>query len=363
MKNRKIISIVVGIILVGIVALFMINKEREVRGRVVETSVSKDGSIYFVIETSKGKNVGIKILEETMIFCWGEDIAIDDIKAGNIRDIIIGTSYNGLPSSYQMKDGKKIRLYESDRTTIEEILIEKVYLSDNTEVEIWDRKLFGTEYRLSDGTELLSIGDASFSIDDIQSSLEALAPKLKKDAIENIVGYYEKRGPLINELGEVERGYKEYKACDKKEDFDDDYIQESTVPMSASEDVIYILSSYSSRGGWYNIGEAFDINTGEFIESESLFKCSQDKVLEKIYEIAKIHDISSKKEIKNALEDGSFGMYNDGMEIYYSIANYEDERETICSLLLGYDEGIAEILHDWAIPKVDCGIVGSVFTR
>lgn len=364
MKNKKIISILIGIIVIVIVAFFMINKEREVSGRVVETSVSKDGFTYVAIKTSNGEMLGIKIPEETTIISWGRDITRDDFKSGNIGDIIIEVSYNGLPNFYQMKDGKRIKSYESDRVDIVETLIEKVYLSDNTEVEIWDRTLFGIEYRLLDGTELLSIGDDSFSIDDIRSNLEELTPKLKQDAIENIVKYYEKRGALINELSEVEKGYNEYKECDKKEDFDDDYIEESTVPMSASEDVIYMLSSYMSKGGCYNIGEAFNINTGEFIEVEDLFKCSQNKVLEKIYEIRKIENIESKKEIKNALEAGRFGMYKDCMEIYYREATYEDEEQSdLIARWIAYDEGIAEILYDWAIPKVEYELGGSVFTR
>lgn len=352
-NNNKIIVLLIAIVIVSVSIFLGLNKEKEIYGKIVETTVSDKGLVSFVICTDTGKDMSVHITDETFVFSFLKSVDENQFKSGMINDLEVSVTYKGLPSSYKMQDGKKIKAFDALSIEILEVLSEEILLFDDTKIEIWDC-VFNTVYRLQDGTELLDVRGSS-GPDHVQVGGIDSFDDLTKEAQKNVLHYYENQGILYDVQAELTRAYDVYRKLEDKSAFSAYFLEQSIVPVASNESVMYFLTSvYLPKNHntyyEYRIGATFDRKTGENINNLDIFSCSKDEVIEKILDIAGINDITLRKEMSSAFKAECIIVFPDHIEIHFDEGTLPSQDYSY-SMGLDYNDALISILHDWAIPK------------
>lgn len=352
-NNNKIIVLLMAIIIVIVAILLGVNKERVIYGKIVETTVSENSLVSFVIGTDKGKNIGVQMMDRTLVFSFLKSIDENEFKSGTIKDLEVRVTYKGPSSSYKMQDGKKIKAFDALEIEVLEVLSEEILLSDGTKIEVWEC-VFNTEYRLQDGTELLDVRDMSGPDCVKVMGIESF-DELTQEAKENVMHYYEDQGVLYDIESELQGAYDVYSKLEDKSDFSTYLLEQSIVPTASNKSMMYFLTSVQrldnyNTGYEYRIGAAFERKTGETIDNLKLFSCSEDEVIENILDIADIDDIALRKEMTAAFNAGCIIVFPDYIEIYFTAGTLPSQEHSY-SIGLDYNDVLTSILHDWAIPQ------------
>lgn len=209
---------------------------------------------------------------------------------------------------------ESIRAYTAESAMVTgELKRGVLHLDDGTEIDVMRTNLFGDRYRLSDGTELLC--------EDISVSAGNTPPAKVAGKIES---YFEDNRPYdLSAL--LEAAYAEYSA--NPEDFAYHSVTLNVMPSALSERAAYFRASLSvanvvhsdnSRTGEYEeFGCAFDRETGEKLDTRSLFSTPWDEARETLVAAAQVSDSDRAQRMADALEPDGVCITDDGITISF----------------------------------------------
>lgn len=330
------------------------NTNSDVSGKMIGTSTNDETELVsFVIQTDQGKEIGILLTDETHIFSFVDGMNAEDFMADPQAEVIVSVDYDAFHSSKVTLDNKEIKAYPANQIEIKGYLKDdSVRLSDGTIANAWQYS-DAVAYLLQDGTELLRvrrpIGPNNACISGVESFDD-----LGETAQNRILAFYQRQGLLYDEQTELEKAYANYLRKEDASKFSTHMVSQETVASAANDSVIYFLTTVmlpidGSVVTEYRISAAFDKTTGEYIDHWALFSCSPDEAIQKILDHAEITDSVLRKEIENTFDPEYMVFFPDHLEMSFPQGTLSSQ-EYGYILALDYDDGLSEILHDWAIP-------------
>lgn len=235
-------------------------------------------------------------------------------------------------------------------------------LPDGTAVDLWRRESFTgwNSYRLSDGTELLE-EDGPIGPEDVTAGGVDNFGQLGEAAQTAIGAYYEDQGLLYDLQAELERAYGAYLDCQSSgEDFQAYIARQEVFPTASNDRIICFTTSVtlSVQGARSNQGRVveetrlsavFDRETGEKLETMSLFTVPQEEVLERLFSAAQIYDSALREEMKAAWDPAWLAPDSGGLSVYFPRGSLPSQ-ETAYGFSVDCED-VRDILHDWAVPQ------------
>ncbi len=242
-------------------------------------------------------------------------------------------------------DGENIRAYTAESAILTGKLERSIMrLSDGTEIDVMRTPLFGDWYRLSNGTELLC-EDFSVNVGDNSSDTAA----------EAIEAYFAGNKPY-NISALLEAAYAEYRA--DPEGFAYHSVTFGVTPSAESERAAYfratlsvaniVLSENSRTGEYTEFGYAFDRETGERLDTRSLFAVPWDEAREALVSATQVSDSDRAQRMADSLEPDGVSISDDGISLNYS-TQAADELG-LNGAYIQREDLPAGLLHSWAEP-------------
>ena len=227
-------------------------------------------------------------------------------------------------------------------------------LSDGTAVDRWQKGYSGYDfYKLKDGTELLREEHPSGPENVYVGGRESFT-SLPEHTAKAISAYYDDMGLLYDLETEVEGAYQEYLTCQTEgEEFFSYYLGQSTSLCASNERVVYFLTSVTlPLGGQcgmnYQVGAAFDRETGEVIPVWDLFALPEEDVKALIVEEFAPRSEAERAEMLEKLTAEYLVFQPDSLNVSFPYGVLATELYTS---VVGIDYGeLTGVLHDWAVP-------------
>lgn len=227
-------------------------------------------------------------------------------------------------------------------------------LSDGTAVDRWQKGYSGYDfYKLKDGTELLREEHPSGPENVYVGGRESFT-SLPEHTAKAISAYYDDMGLLYDLETEVEGAYQEYLTCQTEgEEFFSYYLGQSTSLCASNERVVYFLTSVTlplggQYGMNYQVGAAFDRETGEVIPVWDLFALPEEDVKALIVEEFAPRSEAERAEMLEKLTAEYLVFQPDSLNVSFPYGVLATELYTS---VVGIDYGeLTGVLHDWAVP-------------
>ena len=227
-------------------------------------------------------------------------------------------------------------------------------LSDGTAVDRWQKGYSGYDfYKLKDGTELLREEHPSGPENVYVGGRESFT-SLPEHTAKAISAYYDDMGLLYDLETEVEGAYQEYLTCQTEgEEFFSYYLGQSTSLCASNERVVYFLTSVTlplggQYGMNYQVGAAFDRESGEVIPMWDLFALPEEDVKALIVEEFAPRSEAERAEMLEKLTAEYLVFQPDSLNVSFPYGVLAPELYTS---VVGIDYGeLTGVLHDWAVP-------------
>lgn len=227
-------------------------------------------------------------------------------------------------------------------------------LSDGTAVDRWQKGYSGYDfYKLKDGTELLREEHPSGPENVYVGGRESFT-SLPEHTAKAISAYYDDMGLLYDLETEVEGAYQEYLTCQTEgEEFFSYYLGQSTSLCASNERVVYFLTSVTlplggQYGMNYQVGAAFDRETGKVIPVWDLFTLPEEDVKALIVEEFAPRSEAERAEMLEKLTAEYLVFQPDSLNVSFPYGVLATELYTS---VVGIDYGeLTGVLHDWAVP-------------
>ena len=227
-------------------------------------------------------------------------------------------------------------------------------LSDGTAVDRWQKGYSGYDfYKLKDGTELLREEHPSGPENVYVGGRESFT-SLPEHTAKAISAYYDDMGLLYDLETEAEGAYQEYLTCQTEgEEFFSYYLGQSTSLCASNERVVYFLTSVTlPLGGQcgmnYQVGAAFDRESGEVIPMWDLFALPEEDVKALIVEKFAPRSEAERAEMLEKLTAEYLVFQPDSLNVSFPYGVLATELYTS---VVGIDYGeLTGVLHDWAVP-------------
>ena len=227
-------------------------------------------------------------------------------------------------------------------------------LSDGTAVDRWQKGYSGYDfYKLKDGTELLREEHPSGPENVYVGGRESFT-SLPEHTAKAISAYYDDMGLLYDLETEVEGAYQEYLTCQTEgEEFFSYYLGQSTSLCASNERVVYFLTSVTlplggQYGMNYQVGAAFDRESGEVIPMWDLFALPEEDVMALIVEEFAPRSEAERAEMLEKLTAEYLVFQPDSLNVSFPYGVLATELYTS---VVGIDYGeLTGVLHDWAVP-------------
>ena len=227
-------------------------------------------------------------------------------------------------------------------------------LSDGTAVDRWQKGYSGYDfYKLKDGTELLREEHPSGPENVYVGGRESFT-SLPEHTAKAISAYYDDMGLLYDLETEVEGAYQEYLTCQTEgEEFFSYYLGQSTSLCASNERVDYFLTSVTlplggQYGMNYQVGAAFDRESGEVIPMWDLFALPEEDVKALIVEEFAPRSEAERAEMLEKLTAEYLVFQPDSLNVSFPYGVLATELYTS---VVGIDYGeLTGVLHDWAVP-------------
>lgn len=227
-------------------------------------------------------------------------------------------------------------------------------LSDGTAVDRWQKGYSGYDfYKLKDGTELLREEHPSGPENVYVGGRESFT-SLPEHTAKAISAYYDDMGLLYDLETEAEGAYQEYLTCQAEgEEFFSYYLGQSTSLCASNERVVYFLTSVTlplggQYGMNYQVGAAFDRETGEVIPVWDLFALPEEDVKALIVEEFAPRSEAERAEMLEKLTAEYLVFQPDSLNVSFPYGVLATELYTS---VVGIDYGeLTGVLHDWAVP-------------
>lgn len=227
-------------------------------------------------------------------------------------------------------------------------------LSDGTAVDRWQKGYSGYDfYKLKDGTELLREEHPSGPENVYVGGRESFT-SLPEHTAKAISAYYDDMGLLYDLETEVEGAYQEYLTCQTEgEEFFSYYLGQSTSLCASNERVVYFLTSVTlPLGGQcgmnYQVGAAFDRETGEVIPVWDLFALPEEDVKALIVEEFAPRSEAERAEMLEKLTADYLVFQPDSLNVFFPQGVISTQAHS-SGVGIEYSE-LTGVLHDWAVP-------------
>lgn len=246
----------------------------------------------------------------------------------------------------------------TERAEPEWALVEEgaAVLSDGTAVDLWRGDPFfrWSSYRLPDGTELLEVED-TLGPEDVQVGNVDGFDQLGEAAQTSIGAYYQDQGLLYDIQTELERAYQDYRSCRDSGETFAAYAAGQEVRPTASNGRIICFETEITRSIRGRLVEkiqrnaVFDRETGERLDTESLFTVPQEEVAQRLLGAAAICDSVLREEIAAAWSPDWLKFLPERLEVFFPRGALPSQ-ETAYGFSADYAD-IRDILRDWAVPE------------
>lgn len=175
-----------------------------ISGEVVDIHQTPEATAL-ILQTDGDKRIAVFLDEDTYVFGMDE-IDGEAYKALPYAGVGIQFFPESRRTSLTTANGEKLKAYHADRyISIDAYLIQDaVTLSDGTVLDAWKTSMFGTTYRLRDGTELLREDAPSGPENHYVADLESF-DDLSEAAKPAVRQYYEEQGALYDLQAELEK--------------------------------------------------------------------------------------------------------------------------------------------------------------
>ena len=227
-------------------------------------------------------------------------------------------------------------------------------LSDGTAVDRWQKGYSGYDfYKLKDGTELLREEHPSGPENVYVGGRESFT-SLPEHTAKAISAYYDDMGLLYDLETEVEGAYQEYLTCQTEgEEFFSYYLGQSTSLCASNERVVYFLTSVTlPLGGQcgmnYQVGAAFDRETGKVIPVWDLFTLPEEDVKALIVEEFAPRSEAERAEMLEKLTAEYLVFQPDSLNVFFPQGVISTQAHS-SGVGIEYSE-LTGVLHDWAVP-------------
>ena len=342
------------ILLISLVFLSACGGEVRLSGEIVEwTADEAAGVASFIVKTGDGERFGVLATDETLVLTSGV-VSMEAFQFEKPDGVLVAATCKSAGKAFTASDGTEIKAYTAKQIDITGRLTRNAFtMPDGTEVDLL-RRSFANIYQLRDGTELLHeqspTGPENVYVGGVES-FEDLSGAAKA----NIFAYYVKQGLLYGVQEELERAYRDYSACTKKEDFSCRMVGQEISPTASNDRVIYFLTSVTlpSDGGLsteVRLGAAFDRTTGDFIHTADLFSCGEQEAIRRLLAIAGVSDPVLQAEMLSAFKPEYVIFFPEGLEVCFPQGALPSQ-EHAYQIGLDYDESVSALLHDWALPQ------------
>ena len=328
-----------------------------ISGEVVDIHPSPEATAL-ILQTGDDKRIAVFLDADTYVFGMDE-IDGEAYKASPYTGVGIQFSPKDRSASLTAADGKRLKAYHADRYIgITGYLVrDAATLSDGTLLDAWKTSMFGTTYRLQDGTELLREDAPSGPENHYVMDLESF-DDLSEAAKPAVRQYYEEQGALYDLQAGLEKAYSEY--LPDPENFSIHYISQDTSPSASSQRVMYFNTNVTLPVSGdicqnYSLCAAFDRSTGENIPLADLFTCPEAKIAQNLLELAEKdgsapNEPEAKREMLTAFRMEYLSFWSDYVMLSFPAGTLPSQEYT-CLVSVDYTAGLSDILQPWAIPQ------------
>ena len=337
MKSRRFFVMLLSILMCTI--LLTGCGEKIIRGEVME--VNNEGQLSFVLEQEVGGFATIQTDEDTHIFSWIDEAPESDFREGNVEGMMVAVTLKknlkGKIASQVLIEQRKIRDYYT--------------LADGTKVDL-TIGLNEHSYSIPNVTELLQVQNP-VGPENVQVVGQESLNVLPLEARKKIKAYYDAQGLFYDEFQTLEEAYDAFCTWDKFYAF---YLSQEITPIASSDDVIYILTDFTSDRGMEGSTElrictVFDKKTGDNIPITDIFACESQEIITKLIEISGPDEDTPVDEMKRNFRPEYMVVFPEYLEIIFpeeALPEYGIEHG------MGIDfenEDLLDLIQPWAVPN------------
>lgn len=354
----KLHAVLVIVLLCGTVMLLQtaFQKDRNIRGVVVEIRAGEDGSLASFVLERDGVKTGVIMTENT--HACSRERASGQSRRLLQEELQIDTEVSAWCVPFRTKletvEGR-ITAYRAKSAYIVGSLERKALtLQDGTSVDILSSDSgFRWIYRLPDGTELLRVsgldGDLVSGIAEGDKVFGTLSEKARK----KILAYYAEQKPLYDEREELEKCYAEWQELG--ENYSVGYIQQNVWLRAYNEKVLYFETLAALPGGGnadISLGAAFDRESGEKLDFRHVFAVPEEEVCRRLPELVGwIDDESLRAEMAEVLKREWIVISEEGLTVQFPAGTLPQYWDQAYRIWVGPEKVMeAELLQPWAIP-------------
>lgn len=319
---------------------------REFNGEIIGYNrVDGDGELYsFQLLRQDGKEFQLYLREDTSVVSWIDTMDWKSFYEDDNTGLLVNVEYKKISGCYMALsvhiNGQR---FENARV-----------LADGTRIDMVEKMFGSREYRLEDGTVLLyerdrvgpeNMGGAPFAYDDLSETVQ-----------KKVSAYYNAKMPYYQLEKVLEEAYNAW--CQRKNEFVGYSVSCDVYPSAINEKLLFYGSEIWVPGENGNEvlreGAVFDRETGEWVNGFDLFACDAQELLDVIFEVTRIQDEVLKKEIRAAMAPEKIVFNPQGIDLHFS-AEELPEYGMGYGTGIAYQEGIGELMHDWAVPDGETG--------
>ena len=240
----------------------------------------------------------------------------------------------------------------------QDILVrEAVYtFSDGTTVDLWEREhIIDRLYKLSDGTEILTVQDRPMPGNVFVGGMEGFSG-LTEEAQERVTAYYEEVGSLLDMEQLLENAYADYLMCQEDEDleFETHHAVEDLGPSMETERAIaYRTIIHVPADAHYerivtecSSTTVFDRTTGEVIPFEELFLVPVEEVYDRFAEQCEVYYGG---DVRDSIQPEWFVWYDDGLSFNVPAGLVG---EVGCIFSVDYED-LEGVVQPWMVPETE----------
>lgn len=353
---RKFISVLLAALSICLLLTACGHDMKNVCGEVVDIlEDTASGCPILLIQEGK-RQKAVLLTEHTYVYADSDDLA-SSWKAAPTTDVSVD-AYRLYDKTSVTAGGKKISAYQADTIRITGYLVpDAVTLSDGTPLDAWKTSMFGTTYRLRDGTELLREDAPSGPENHYVVGLESF-DDLSEAAKSAVRQYYENQGALYDLPSELERAWEEYQ--EDPEGFSTHYVSQDTSPAASSQRLMYFNTNVTLPVSGdicqdYSLCAAFDRSTGENIPLADLFTCPESNIAQNLLDLAEKdgsipNEPEAKREMLTDFRMEYLCFWSDYIMLTFPAGTLPSQEYTYL-VSVDYDAGLSDILQPWAIPQ------------
>lgn len=324
-------------------------------GDITEVNMDEQaGLLSFVIREEADRYFGVLLTDETSIVSWVEGITAEEFKQFAPVNTSVSVVCDHSKGYLTTKEGGRVAAYSAKLIEITGVRVQdNLTLADGTSIETF-RIAWGTSYKLSDGNELLSIGDVAGPANAYRDGTDGYND-LGDEAQAAITSYYESQEAGVDLQLELENAYAAYLSRAKGKPFNAHFIAQDITPASSSEQMIYFMKSVTRPLDGevvqdIHIGSAFKRSTGEAVSNSDLFSCTEDELAQAVIDLSGVKDEMLRAEMLAAFNPDHIVLFAACMEVSFPAGSLPSQAHSYV-LGIDYDERLLEILNDWAVPE------------